>query len=254
MFIKLGKSKIYSQRNKYQCNNCNLTFEATDTMIDSINCCGYNLSKRSKNLSGNKYGKLTVIKPIGKYKNYPIFLVECDCKDKTKVAIVGYSLLKSNNGVTSCMCKNRHKDGMCLDNLVHIHKLIVDRCTNSNNFAYHNYGGRGINVFGPWLKKKGFKLFKTHIEFSIGKRPNDKMSLDRIDNDQGYIPGNLRWATSAEQIQNSRSSKLTKEQVMEIKLNKDNLSQKELSEQMGVQISTISRIKSNKRWSNVQCS
>ena len=68
---------------------------------------------------------------------------------------------------------------------------------------------------------------------------------------RGYIPGNLRWATSAEQIQNSRSSKLTKEQVMKIKQNKDNLSQKELSKQNCVQISTISRIKNNKRWSNI---
>jgi len=79
---------------------------------------------------------------------------------------------------------------------------MIQRCTNPNRKEYKNYGGRGITVCERW--RSSFKDFAS----DVGDRPFG-LSLDRIDNDKGYEPGNTRWATQKEQIQNSRNSILT---------------------------------------------
>ena len=70
------------------------------------------------------------------------------------------------------------------------------RCNNPKNNRYHCYGGRGITVDPRW---KDFAVFIS----DVGERP-DGMTLDRIDNDGNYEPGNVRWATPKEQVDNQR--------------------------------------------------
>jgi hypothetical protein len=70
------------------------------------------------------------------------------------------------------------------------------RCCNPNALNYENYGGRGIEVCERW------QLFENFVA-DMGKRPENH-SLDRIDNDKGYEPGNCRWATRKEQSSNTR--------------------------------------------------
>ncbi len=67
-----------------------------------------------------------------------------------------------------------------------------------------HYGGRGIRMHGAW--KNDFKLFVQDIERECGTRPSAKHSLDRINNDGNYEPGNLRWATGREQRSNTREA------------------------------------------------
>jgi len=93
---------------------------------------------------------------------------------------------------------------------------MIQRCTNPNHRSYHNYGGRGITVCDRWRDPW---LFAEDIEREIGPKPEavDKSGralyeLDRIDNDRGYEPGNVRWSTRSEQARNKRKiSKMTPE-------------------------------------------
>lgn len=72
-----------------------------------------------------------------------------------------------------------------------------DRCSNPNNHAYHNYGGRGIRVCDRWQN------FETFVS-DVGERPSPDYSLDLKDNNGNYEPGNVRWATAKEQVNNRR--------------------------------------------------
>ncbi len=72
---------------------------------------------------------------------------------------------------------------------------IKTRCYNQNNYAYRNYGARGIKV-----EFNNFEEFVIFIEGTLGPKPTPTHTLDRIDNDSNYTPNNLRWA----QVNNRR--------------------------------------------------
>lgn len=75
------------------------------------------------------------------------------------------------------------------------------RCTNVNHEFYSSYGGRGISICGRW---ENFDNFLA----DMGPRPSPTHSLDRKDNDGNYEPGNCRWATKKEQMDNRRNNRL----------------------------------------------
>lgn len=81
-------------------------------------------------------------------------------------------------------------------------RQMKQRCLNPRSRHYKNYGGRGITVCPEW--RDSFELFLEHV----GRRPSPLHSLDRIDNDRGYEPGNVRWATAVEQQRNRRGLRL----------------------------------------------
>ena len=79
-----------------------------------------------------------------------------------------------------------------------------DRCNNSNNPHYINYGGRGIKVCKEWDNSQwGFICF---YGWAMQEGFHPSLSLDRIDVNKGYLPNNCRWATAWEQAQNKRNS------------------------------------------------
>lgn len=79
---------------------------------------------------------------------------------------------------------------------------MKQRCTNPKKREYKHYGGRGIKVCDEWMHS--FLAFFEHI----GLRPSEKHSLDRIDVNGDYEPGNVRWATHQQQIENTTVVKL----------------------------------------------
>ncbi len=84
-------------------------------------------------------------------------------------------------------------------------RRAIQRCHDINNEDYGGYGGRGICVYEPWRKDVG--VFLKWIEENLGFKPSPNHSLDRINNNGNYEPGNLRWATKVEQSNNRRNSR-----------------------------------------------
>lgn len=78
---------------------------------------------------------------------------------------------------------------------------MLGRCLNPKNPGFQAYGGRGITIDESW--QKSFRYFFA----DVGHRPSPEHSIERINNDAGYFPGNVRWATRTEQGRNRRSSR-----------------------------------------------
>lgn len=78
---------------------------------------------------------------------------------------------------------------------------MTQRCNNPKHPRYQHYGGRGIKVCEHWLKFENFLA-------DIGPAPSEELSLDRIDNNGNYEPGNVRWATTQQQNENRRMVKV----------------------------------------------
>ena len=121
---------------------------------------------------------------------------------------------------------------------------MKQRCLNSNYKEYYLYGGRGITICTEWLEFIPFR------DWSLNNGYAENLEIDRVSTDGNYEPNNCRWITSAENSQNKRNNKLTKEKVLEIReiYKIGNYSYRKLAKKYGVNFSTIQCIIKNKIW------
>lgn len=103
---------------------------------------------------------------------------------------------------------------------------VKSRCNNPNDWNYHKYGGRGIQMCWRW--QSDFNAFLS----DMGERPSPKHTIDRINNNGNYEPENCKWSTQLQQQRNRRDSRM-------IRLNKKELSLSEWSEMLGIDRVTI---------------
>lgn len=116
------------------------------------------------------------------------------------------------------------------------------RCNNPNQKDYKHYGGRGIQVCQRW---NSYKIFAA----DVGPHPGGGFTLDRIDNNRGYEPGNVRWATRTEQVRNSRMAKLDTNQVKQIRdAHKAGARQNALAIKFGVSKALICLVVNGEVW------
>jgi hypothetical protein len=146
------------------------------------------------NLTGKRFGRLVVIAYAGGGK----WLCVCDCG--ARVVVRGYRLRGGNT--KSCGCWRRiraTKHGMHGSREYNSWRGMKDRCSNPNHVFYKYYGGKGITVCEEWLSFEGFFA-------DMGTCPPG-CSLDRINPNGNYEPGNCRWAPKKLQNQNQRRAR-----------------------------------------------
>jgi hypothetical protein len=143
-----------------------------------------------------------VIGPRERRGKHLYWKCRCDCGVEK---VIRREVLKYGKAV-SCGCiklkliGNVHRThGASKHPLYNVWKKISDRCYNENGTSWKNYGGRGISVCDEWRNDMwSFMAWAV----SNGYRPG--LSIDRIDNDGNYEPGNCRWATALMQSRNRR--------------------------------------------------
>lgn len=112
------------------------------------------------------------------------------------------------------------------------------RCCDPNNPSFEHYGGRGISVYAGWMDD--FKSFYDHAS-SLPHYGEAGRTLDRIDNDRGYEPGNVQWGTAEMQRRNQRRNR-------KITIDGRTLTISEWADVMGIRMRTIT-YRLNSGWS-----
>jgi hypothetical protein len=160
------------------------------------------LSTRAVDWAGIRCGHVVPLRPLRTTEEKRAVVWECLC-DCGKTVEKAAAVLR--RGVTYCSHKcglrpTNTTHGMCGTREYAAWVAMKSRCNNPRSRDYVGYGGRGIRVHAPW--DADFSAFFAHI----GSAPSTSHTLDRIDPDGSYVPGNVRWVTQAEQCVNRRNT------------------------------------------------
>ena len=167
----------------------------------------YNPTRLGVVRPGDRFGLLAAIE-LGPYlyrTKQRTWKCHCDCG---REIVVRQDCLRSGN-TASCGCQRKEHAAEAVRRRCTTHgqskiaeyfvwKTMKARCLNPHNSEFKNYGGRGIQVCDRWQNS-----FAAFIQ-DMGARPSLAHSIDRVNNDGNYEPGNCRWAIGREQARNTR--------------------------------------------------
>lgn len=198
---------------------------------------------------GTKIKHLTVISTFKARKERRL-IARCDCG-----AVKEFSVSNVFSGTTSsCGCYNKVRAKLPRSRMggyeggkqTKEYKAwcgIKCRTSNPNSTAFKNWGGRGITMCERWVHS--FPNFLSDMGFA----PSPHHSIDRINNDGNYEPGNCRWATRNEQARNRRDTRLNDDRVLAIKAMRTlGMGPKRIGAVLGVSFGTIGNVLYNDGW------
>lgn len=186
-----------------------------------------------RDLTGQRFKSLTVLELAS--RSPARWLCLCDCGNRT--VVMGGNLVRAIGGTRSCGCAltdhNRSgiTHGESSTNTTPEYRTwngMRQRCNNPRSPGWARYGGRGICVCDSW--NASFEAF-LH---DMGRRPSRAHSLDRIDNDGPYSPGNCQWATAQQQAVNRRDTFMVSIGDKEVPVSV-------IAQESGIHVTTIKR-------------
>ena len=151
-------------------------------------------------LTGRRFGKLVVEAKASSRQSLagtPKVYWRCRCDCGGTIEVWASSLTRKKRATHSCGCIRVHRQSKTTT--FSSWSSMINRCTNPAAHQYRWYGGRGISVHPPWLED-----YRNFLR-DMGERPAG-CTLDRVDPNGNYEPGNCRWADSATQGKNRRNS------------------------------------------------
>jgi len=161
--------------------------------------CEVKYMSRVIELTGEKFGKLTVIERAGTRRKRAMWKCECECGITTIVA--GQDLKSGNTKSCGCVGKEkiknlRYKHGLSHTRIHNIWWALYQRCCDENSSSYHWYGAKGITMCEDW------KEFNNFHKWCYENGYNENFSIDRKNNNIGYYPDNCRWVDMKTQQRN----------------------------------------------------
>jgi hypothetical protein len=161
-----------------------------------------------------------------------------------------YALFKSRDKV--CKCESKKGKGQIKwcsperERILKIRNGMIYRCHNKKSHAYERYGLAGIHVCAEWLQDS-----ESFYQWSLNNGYASNLTIDRIDNEQGYSPENCRWITKEAQGKNTR--RITDiEDVQKIKdLLATKMRHKAIANLVGVSLNVVRRINCKMTWNEI---
>lgn len=152
---------------------------------------------------GMRFGKWIVLSQSTNRGNRHHWFCRCDCG--TERSVCGKNMATGISTNCGCVRKqslpaSRKKHGESQSSLYKRWKAMVQRCTKSSDRNFPNYGGRGIRVCREWLQFEPFR------DWALQHGYDGSLTLDRIDNNQGYAPENCRWVSQIDNCNNKRGN------------------------------------------------